>query len=152
MHTSGVESCFNFCLNVIITFSRFFPDLRKQFEVPPYSQQVAKGGQVEVRCHPPRGKPPPKVYWLQNGRKIDPNLDKNFLVTAEGHLIVVAARLTDSANYSCVAENIANTRTSDSAAITVYGKTTFKFQFFTTFCNKSVLQVATKCVTYLDLN
>ena len=78
-----------------------------------------------MRCHPPRGKPPPRVYWLQNGRKIDPNQDKNFLVTAEGHLIVVAARLTDSANYSCVAENIANTRTSDSAAITVYGKTIF---------------------------
>ena len=98
-------------------------DLKKQFEVPPYSQQVAKGAQVEVRCHPPRGKPTPRVYWLQNGRKIDPNQDKNFLVTAEGHLIVVAARMTDSANYSCVAENIASTRTSDSATITVYGKT-----------------------------
>jgi hypothetical protein len=46
-------------------------------------------------------------------------------VTAEGHLIVVAARLTDSANYSCVAENIASTRTSDPAAITVYGRNEF---------------------------
>ena len=80
---------------------------------------------MEVRCHPPRGKPPPRVYWVQNGRKIDPAQDKNFLVTAEGHLIVVAAKLTDSGNYSCVAENIASTRTSDSAAITVYGKTNF---------------------------
>ena len=103
-------------------FLFLFPDLKKHFEVPPYSQQVAKGAQVEVRCHPPRGKPPPQVYWLQNGRKVDPAVDKNFLVTAEGHLIVVAARLTDSANYSCVAENIASTRTSDPAAITVYGK------------------------------
>ena len=125
MHTSGVESCLNFFLfKCHHNFFSLFPDLRKQFEVPPYSQQVVRGGQVEVRCHPPKGKPPPRVYWLQNGRKIDPNQDKNFLVTAEGHLIVVAARLTDSANYSCVAENIANTRTSDSAAITVYGKMT----------------------------
>ena len=95
--------------------------------MPPYSQQVSKGAQVEVRCHPPRGRPPPQVYWLQNGRKVDPGVDKNFLVTAEGHLIVVAARLTDSANYSCVAENIASTRTSDPAAITVYGKAPFVF-------------------------
>jgi leucine-rich repeat transmembrane protein FLRT len=71
------------------------------------------------------------VYWVQNGRKIDPAQDKNFLVTAEGHLIVVAAKLTDSGNYSCVAENIASTRTSDSATITVYGKTNFNFDNLT---------------------
>ena len=59
---------------------------------------------------------------MQNGRLIDPNADKNFIVTGEGHLIVVAARLTDTANYTCVAENVASKRFSDPAAITVYGK------------------------------
>ena len=117
------------------SFVLFFPDLKKHFEVPPYSQQVSKGAQVEVRCHPPRGRPTPHVYWLQNGRKVDPAADKNFLVTAEGHLIVVAARLTDSANYSCVAENIASTRTSDPAAITVYGKAHLESFFVVIACH-----------------
>lgn len=95
--------------------------LKKHFEVPPYSQQVSRGGQVEMRCHPPKGRPLPTLYWLQNGRKIDPaTTDKNFIVTGEGHLIVVAAKLTDTANYTCVAENIATTRYSDPATITVY--------------------------------
>ena len=96
--------------------------LKRHFEVPPYSQQVSRGGQVEMRCHPPRGRPPPKTYWKFNGRTVNPALDRNFLVTGEGHLIIVAARLADTGNYTCVAENIANLRFSDPAAVTVYGK------------------------------
>ena len=36
-------------------------DLNKIFEVPPYSQSVTLGKQVELRCHPPKGKPKPRV-------------------------------------------------------------------------------------------
>jgi hypothetical protein len=36
-------------------------DLRKEFEVPPYSQKVELGSQIELRCHPPDGKPKPRV-------------------------------------------------------------------------------------------
>ena len=38
-----------------------FADLNKIFEVPPYSQSVTLGKQVELRCHPPMGKPRPRV-------------------------------------------------------------------------------------------
>ena len=110
-------------------------DLKKQFEVPPYSQQVSRGHQVQIRCHPPKGRPTPKISWMQNGRLIDPNADKNFIVTGEGHLIVVAARLTDTANYTCVAENVASKRFSDPAAITVYGKQPHSDTFLD-FCSK----------------
>ena len=94
--------------------------------MPPYSQQVTVGGQVEMRCHPPKGKPTPTIKWLQNGSPINPVTDKNFIITGEGHLIVVAARLTDTANYTCVAENVASRRLSDPATITVYGKNNFR--------------------------
>ena len=75
-----------------------------------------------MRCHPPKGRPAPSISWLQNDRPIDPTSDKNFIVTGEGHLIVVAARLSDTNNYTCVAENVASKRFSDPATITVYGK------------------------------
>ena len=34
--------------------------LKKEFEVPPYSEQGLVGRQVELRCHAPRGKPEPR--------------------------------------------------------------------------------------------
>ena len=37
------------------------PDLRKEFEVPPYSQSVDLRSQIELRCHPPKGVPKPRV-------------------------------------------------------------------------------------------
>ncbi|CAB4055674.1 UNC5 [Lepeophtheirus salmonis] len=94
--------------------------LKKEFEVPPYSQQVSKGKQVEMRCHPPRGRPLPSIYWAVNGRRIDPSFDKNYIVTGEGHLIIVSTKLANFANYTCVAHNIANVRISDPATVTVY--------------------------------
>ena len=100
----------------------FFADLKKHFEVPPYSQQVSRGGQVEMRCHPPKGRPAPQISWMQNNKLIDPSSDKNFIVTGEGHLIVVAARLADTANYTCVAENVANRRLSPPARLGIHGE------------------------------
>ena len=108
-----------------LIFLLAFADLKKHFEVPPYSQQVSRGDQVQIRCHPPKGRPAPRISWMQNDRLIDAKNDQNFIVTGEGHLIVVAARLTDNANYTCVAENVASKRFSDPATITVYGKNFF---------------------------
>ena len=97
--------------------------MKRQFEVPPYSKQVSAGSQVEMRCHPPKGKPTPTVAWAKNGRGLEPGTkDKNFLVTGEGHLIIVNPKISDSANYTCIAENIATRRESYPATLTVYGK------------------------------
>lgn len=92
--------------------------LKKQFDSPPYSQNVEMDRQVQIRCHPPPGVPPPQVYWLKNGLPLEP--DTNVIVSTEGHLLVSQARLQDTANYTCVAENIAAKRISDPALLTVY--------------------------------
>ncbi|XP_069705153.1 netrin receptor UNC5C-like isoform X2 [Periplaneta americana] len=92
--------------------------LKKQFDSPPYSQNVELDTQAEMRCHPPPGVPPPRVYWLRNGAPLEP--DTNLIVSSEGHLLVGQARLQDTANYTCVAENVAAKRVSEPAVLTVY--------------------------------
>jgi hypothetical protein len=74
------------CPNCIFIISS--PDLRKEFDTPPYSQQIQLGGQAELRCHPPKGNPEAKVtHWLKNGAKIEN--DPNFIQSAEGHLLIL---------------------------------------------------------------
>ena len=41
---------------------------------------------------------------------------------ADGHLIIVQAREKDRANYTCVAENVANRRLSPPARLNIHGK------------------------------
>ena len=96
--------------------------MRREFEQPPYSKQIAVGSQAELRCHPPKAKPPARVtHWLKNGRQIKG--DPNFIHSGDGHLLIQQARMEDSANYSCVAANDANLQKTSSAAIlTVFGK------------------------------
>ena len=95
-------------------------DLRKEFDTPPYSQQIEIGSQAEVRCHPPKGNPEARVsHWLKNGQTID---DPNLIQSATGSLLILQARLSDMANYTCVATNEAIERLSQPALITVFGK------------------------------
>ncbi|XP_012273157.1 netrin receptor UNC5B [Orussus abietinus] len=93
--------------------------LKKQFESPPYSVSVEAGQGTEIRCLPPVGVPPPRVYWLRNGAALDTDTD-TLLVSSEGHLLLGQAKLSHQANYTCVAENIAAKRLSEPASLTVY--------------------------------
>ena len=80
---------------------------------------------MELRCLAPEGIPPPDVSWLRNGLPIEPKKEgSNLIVSNEGHLLVVQARLADMGNYTCVAENVAGRRLSDTAVLTVLGKYT----------------------------
>ena len=101
------------------TFSPF-ADLNKEFEVPPYSQSVQLGSQVEMRCHPPRGQPSPDIRWLKDRQELD-MADPNYLAAADGHLIIIQVRAEDVANYSCVAENLVNRRVSPPARLEIVG-------------------------------
>ncbi|RZF44392.1 hypothetical protein LSTR_LSTR016609, partial [Laodelphax striatellus] len=85
--------------------------MKKSFESPPYSTTVEIDHQTELRCLPPQGTPQPRVYWLKNGQPLEP--DTNMIVSSEGHLLVGQARLVDTANYTCVAENVSGKKLSD---------------------------------------
>ena len=76
------------------------------------------GKSVEIRCLPPEGDPKPNVYWLKNGIAMD-KTNKRVFLSHEGSLLVNDVRLSDSANYTCVAENLAGKRISDSATLLV---------------------------------
>ncbi|XP_037083856.1 netrin receptor UNC5C-like, partial [Pollicipes pollicipes] len=94
--------------------------LKKAFHTPPFADAVEVDETVELRCVPPAGDPPPTVSWLKNRVPVDPKLDPNYIISNEGNLLIAAAKLSDMANYSCVAENVANRRVSPPARVTVY--------------------------------
>jgi hypothetical protein len=99
-------------------------DIRKQFITPPVATSVELYGQVAMMCLGPQAAPPAHVSWLKNGSPLGPATAGSMLVSAEGHMLVSQASLQDMANYSCVAENVAGKRISESALLTVYGKRT----------------------------
>lgn len=66
--------------------SLFFPDIKKQFSVPPTSVRVEAGGRAEIRCSAPSGVPLPSLEWLKNGVPLIS--DTSVLVTAEGSILI----------------------------------------------------------------
>lgn len=61
-----------------------------------------------------------QLTWYKDGAIVAP--DANVIRASDGSLIMSAARLSDSGNYTCEATNVANSRKTDPVEVQVFGE------------------------------
>ena len=75
-----------------------------------------------------------QVFWLKDGQQIDVKGDINFIISSEGSLIINQARLLDTGNYTCGAQNIVTRRLSHTVTLTVFGMYNVVMKSDTMYC------------------
>jgi len=112
--------------------------IRDEFREEPGDVELAAGHKATLRCRPPRAEPSPTVTWTKNGVPLPTDGDRVF-VDETGSLHVMDARRDDNGQYRCVAENVAGSRLSAPARLTVRGEVSSRRPRFTiTTCTSMV--------------
>ncbi|XP_067654889.1 hemicentin-1-like isoform X2 [Haliotis asinina] len=95
--------------------------IQDKFIVEPSSKTATVSSMVTLRCVSPDGFPRPEQSWYFNGELLDFNANDNLLYSREQSIVIVQVREMDAGLYSCEASNIAGTRRSREARLTVVG-------------------------------
>jgi hypothetical protein len=130
--------------------------MKEEFRIIPKSVQVVAGESIVLQCSAPKSQPEATIRWLKEGQPLaaapsgpdslyasaDPTLLDGVLnvpvdtsldtlervkVLSSGALRILNVQLADRARYSCVAENMAASRESPPALLSVYRKYTPHF-------------------------
>ena len=97
-----------------------FSVIRDDFRQEPIDMTKSRKSTVKFECIPPRGEPEPTVAWQHNGKDITPS--DRIHIHDNGDLVINMATLQDAGEYVCIASNIAGTKSSDPALLTIIGK------------------------------
>ncbi|XP_065557817.1 roundabout homolog 2-like [Artemia franciscana] len=96
--------------------------LQSEFKAVPQSIRSIQGESITIYCDPPKGQPEPQVKWKKNGQIINfDNVPSRYWVDQFG-LHIDHTETHDSGRYQCIAFNVAGSRETSSAVLTVHTK------------------------------